>query len=108
MSLKEKYAQPMEVSDVMAAFPADLGDLLPPYSELDDDFRNGSNPWCKYVSGLFFSGGDLRKLKENRGVDRKAAIRHLTAVLRSFEPKHEHKIAGAGYLASIWFEEVPS
>lgn len=32
--------------------------------------------------------------------------RHISACLGSYEPKHEHKIAGVAYLLSLWFEPV--
>src|SRR3989344_4074431 len=37
-----------------------------------------------------------------------ALNRAVTAHLRSFEPKHQHKIAGLGYLVSLVFELHPS
>lgn len=51
---------------------------------------------------LFFLGGKLPKTKD--GIDPAKAKRHLMAVLGSFEPKHEHKEAGAGWLMSMWYE----
>lgn len=77
--------------------------LLPKYSEIPDEFKRGGSPWCRWQQELFFNG-----LKEfptpKEGIDRDAAIRHLAAINRSFEPKHEHKEAGVAYLASLWFE----
>jgi hypothetical protein len=40
------------------------------------------------------------------GVDGNLAFRHLSAIQRSFTPKHEHKEAAVAYLASLWFEDV--
>lgn len=37
------------------------------------------------------------------GVNFKQAHAHIKVVLGSFEPKHERKIAGCAYLASMWF-----
>lgn len=37
------------------------------------------------------------------GVNFKQAHAHINVILGSFEPKHEHKIAGCEYLASMWF-----
>jgi hypothetical protein len=97
------YSQPDTVDDVTLAFPARLGDLLPPYAELPDEFRrhNGTT-WNTLVSEMFFSGGKWPRVKD--GINPVAAKRHVGAVLRSFEPKHEHKEAGAAYLMSLWFE----
>lgn len=47
---------------------------------------------------------DLSRLKPRDGVDRDMALRALQACLCSFEPKHEHKLAGAAMLLEEWFE----
>lgn len=39
------------------------------------------------------------------GVDPDKAMRHLAACMRSFEPKHEHKMAGVACLMATWFED---
>lgn len=97
------WSQPQPVTDLDVAFPANvIGRLLPPMEEIPQEFHASSNPWCKIASGLFFSGGHLPKSRE--GIDRLNASRHLRAVLGSFEPKHEHKEAGAAYLMSLWYE----
>lgn len=96
------WSQPQQISDVMLAFPASvIGTLLPPMSEIPQEFHDSRNPWCKIASDLFFNGGHLPKSRH--GVDRNNAARHLRAVLGSFEPKHEHKEAGAAYLMSLWY-----
>jgi hypothetical protein len=46
------------------------------------------------------------KFVVREGVDAKAAWRHCAALLRSFEPKHEHKEAGVAYLMSQYFESA--
>jgi len=42
----------------------------------------------------------------NDGIDQNKALRHIKAILGSFEPKHEHKEAAAAYLLSLWFKSV--
>jgi len=44
-------------------------------------------------------------LKSKPGIDRKAAIRHIKAIMASYAPKHEHKEAGCAYLFALWFEQ---
>lgn len=39
------------------------------------------------------------------GLDRDDVQKNLAAALRSFEPKHEHKMAGVAYLMSLWLED---
>ena len=98
-----KYKTPHPVSDIAVAFPAKVvGTLLPLRSEIPDEFRSLQSPWCQIVSRMFFMGGKFPKTKH--GIDEQMARRHITAVLRSFEPKHEHKEGGAAYLMSLWFE----
>jgi hypothetical protein len=61
----------------------------------------------KSFSRWFFSG--LPKgtvFVPHEGIDPAKAMRHLRAILGSFEPKHEHKEAGVAYLMSQWFKEV--
>lgn len=100
---KLTWDQPHDVDEVTAVFPAlVVGTLLPPMSEIPEDFRRRRNKWCNVAMKLFYSGGRLPQAKE--GVDAMKARRHLMAVLGSFEPKHEHKEAGAGWLMSMWYE----
>jgi hypothetical protein len=84
--------------------PKNLADFLPPMSSIPKEFFGSGNPWNKWVSKWFFGG-----LKEYavavEGINFKQAHAHLKVILGSFEPKHEHKIAGCAYLASKWFDE---
>jgi hypothetical protein len=54
------------------------------------------------ASTKFYRGGELPPEKD--GIDRRAAFRHISACLGSYDPSHEHKIAGVGYLISLWFK----
>jgi hypothetical protein len=42
----------------------------------------------------------------NAGFDGEMAFRHLTVVLGSYEPKHQHKMGTVAYLGSLWFDHV--
>lgn len=61
--------------------------------------------WEKMVSKVFFYGGDKLELIPREGVDPQAAWDHLMCLLRSWEPKHEHKTATVAKLAHEWFSE---
>lgn len=100
---KLSWEQPHEISDLTLAFPASVvGTLLPPMSEIPDEFnRMTGTPWHSAVATLFYRGGKLPTTKP--GIDASNASRHLRAVLGSFEPKHEHKMAGAAWLMSLWY-----
>ena len=94
---------PIPVSDVDIAFGGKAMQILPPMTAIPEEFHNDSNEWNRFVSDWFFGG--LKKYPVPReGVDFKLALRNLACVIGSFEPKHEHKEAGAAYLASLWFK----
>jgi hypothetical protein len=96
--------KPKDVDAATFAFPARvLGTLLPanrPESE---------RCWRDLFTRWFFAG--LPKDTEftpKAGIDRTKAMRHISACMRSFEPKHEQKEAGVAYLLSLWFERIES
>ncbi len=76
--------------------------LLPAWEEIPDEFKRG-NQYTRLASAIFFGsdlpGGECFFLEhfEDAGKDLDRTVR---AHLRSFAPKHEHKIAGVGYLIS--------
>lgn len=97
------WDKPHDVDDVTLAFPACVvGTLLPPMARTPDDFRSRRSPWCRFFSSLFYKGGTLPSPKP--GINAEKALRHLLAVMGSYEPKHEHKEAGAAWLMSLWYE----
>jgi hypothetical protein len=105
------YDQPHEVEDLQVVFPADLGDLLPPWGVIPQNFRRHygdveSQPWKKFQARWFYSGAKLSDLVPRDDVDPAKAIRHLKVIQGSFEPKHEHKEAAVAWLLSRWFKAV--
>lgn len=101
----EIFARPLPVTDLDLAFGGRIEKLMPRYRSLPEDYQRESAPFCRIASKWFFGGLDAKTLKAKEGIDADAALRHCRAVLCSFEPKHEHKIAGVGWLLSQWFEE---
>jgi hypothetical protein len=100
---KRDWSKPVPVSDVELAFPANvIGKLLPPVEDIPKEFFE-RNQWTSLAQSLF-SGTVHRDLTIwwRSDLDFNEAMRHVGAVLKSFEPKHEHKIAGAGYLLSLF------
>lgn len=100
------YAQPHAVGDVKLAFPAALGELLPPLDIIPADYPHRQE-WLHFQS-MWFAGqlpADAQ-LYAAEGVDAAAAGRHLAAIQGSYEPKHEHKMAAVAWLASRWFTRV--
>jgi len=92
------------------AFPAHVLDMMPSYEECAsfryDHRRDGGGKWTKLAETWFMFGIKLGKITPKPGVDEKKAIAHLSCVLRSYEPKHEHKMAAVAYLLNDWFEDI--
>lgn len=98
-----------EIDVATAAFPANVSHLMPAWKDIPANFRSGNQltEWNKIVRAWFFFGLAKLEVKPREGVDRHMAMRHLAAIMRSFEPKHEHKEAAVAYLMSLWFEPNP-
>lgn len=79
--------------------------LLPPYDTVPEEFKRG-NDYTQLLDCLFAGQGVPEgEINLREGFDQPDVPallnRAVTAHLRSFEPKHEHKIAGLGYLVSL-------
>lgn len=96
---------PVEVTNVELAFGGDINKLLPTYEEIPEEFKSGHNEWCRLVSTWFFRGLKSFDCIPKEDIEKKKAMAHISAILKSFEPKHEHKEAGCAYLLSLWFKE---
>jgi hypothetical protein len=107
-SLEERFAQPQAIDDVTLAFPAGIRHLMPKMDEIPAAFDNQSNPYVRFQQEWFYRGVKKDRVAAKPGIDARAAWRHLSAIQGSFEPKHEHKEAAVAYLASLWFDLVPS
>ena len=93
-----------DVDDVMLAFPANVLHMMPDYEVA----RAADIPdvWKTLVSDWFYSKIEIKEMKPKEGVDPRKAMRHISAIMRSFEPKHEHKEAAVAYLLNEWFDSV--
>lgn len=97
-----KYV-PVEVTALDMAFGGKAMKILPAYKDIPGDFKRGNHPARKFASDWFYSGlSEMPKAKP--GVDLNLALANLKACLGDFEPKHEHKMDGVAYLASLWLE----
>lgn len=106
-----QWDKPQQLDGLDAAFgPRDgIRQLLPKWEEIPEEFKQGTehtNKWIKVLGDWFFAGIELTNVVMKNGVERKWAIRHIGCIMHSFEPKHEHKIAGCAYLLSLWFETL--
>lgn len=99
--------KPHNVSKLEMAFAAHVSHLMPPYESIPDEFKNGRTKQNEIVARWFFSGlPGGTKFVPKEGIDAAAALNHIKTILRSYEPKHEHKEAACAYLLDQWFEDV--
>ena len=85
--------KPIEVNDVLLAFPASVSHLLPDYKTIPEKFK-AKNPWSNVFNKLFFGGKGISFIPKE-DIDPSLAWRHIRCVMGSYEPKHEHKEAPA-------------
>jgi hypothetical protein len=89
------------------AFPANvIGKFLPKMEDIPEEFRQ-ANKWSALANGLWagFISATKVEFHPKEGVDAEVAWKHFLCVIGSYEPSHQHKMAGAGYLLSEWFED---
>lgn len=78
-----------------------VGTFIPKYEDLPDKFKKRhENPHCQFATKWFMSGVDYFTLRED--INLKVAMAQLSCCLRSFEPSHEEKIGGVGFLLERW------
>ena len=100
---------PVPVTGVDMAFGGDMDKLLPDYDSIPEEFKSGcnSNKWNKLFSNWFFYGLDEdTDFIPKEGIDVDAALKHISSIMRSWQPKHEHKEAGIAFLLQLWFEDI--
>lgn len=98
--------KPIHVKDIDIAWGGDIEKLLPSYNKVPEEFKNGNSKWNTVINDWFYSGLKDCNWQPKEGIDTKEAIRHIKAILSSWKPKHEHKMAGCAYLLSEFFNDV--
>jgi hypothetical protein len=93
-----------EISQLDVGFGTTKG--LPAYASIPDEFKRGKTKWNKLFSDWFFSGLTSFSVAPADGVDKDKALKHIRALMASFEPSHEHKEAGVAYLMSKYFADA--
>lgn len=107
-ALRKPYL-PQQIDDLEIAFPAHAMALMPAMEDIPAEFKNSSSPWVTF-QGVWFAAGLSEHFSfvpaEVNGERLKGPmiVRHLTAIQKSFAPKHEHKMAAVAYLSSLWME----
>lgn len=104
-----KWNTPQVVTMMDIGFgPKKLSEYLPAWEEIPQEFKDERvevKKWIKLVDDIFFSGIKNEVLTPKEGIDKSIALRHMSMLLHSFEPSHEHKTAGVAYLMSLWFRD---
>lgn len=67
----------------------------------------GRHGWAADLTRDWFYKGlsEASVPKPKDGIDRDMALRHISTVLRSWEPSHQHKMEAVAKLFANWFEE---
>ena len=101
--------RPVPVTDVQLAFPADVSELIPDWEDIPSEHKDPGGLYSQEFSTWFFHGiAPGTECHPVPGIDAREAFRHVVAIMRSFQPKHEHKEAACRYLMSLWFERIAS
>lgn len=106
MATKAAWKHPQAVDGIATVFGGDVDRLMPPMSEIPDEFHHGHTEWNRVQQDWFFRGLKGAEWEPKDGIDLAAALRHLKAIQSSWAPKHEHKEAAVAYLMSLWFDAV--
>lgn len=82
-------------------------DHLPRKEDIPEAFWKDSHPAARACQMIFFKGGKFSDygFKPREGVSAGKATAAIGAALASFDPKHEHKIAGCAFLLDQWFTQ---
>jgi hypothetical protein len=105
-NMVDKWAYPKAVTDVEIAFGGNMEELLPPAEVIPEEFWKGETKWNKLAEAIFYGRKTNFVIHERENIDVHFAARHIRAILASFEPKHEHKMAGCAYLLSRFYADV--
>ena len=103
--MKDKFAQPQDVTGADMAFGhCNVYAMMPPYSEIRDYDRQGNKGHDLFSEWFYCGLKSVDGLKPREGIDKAKALAHIQSIMRSCEPKHEHKTAGCAYLFEKWFD----
>lgn len=80
-------------------------DHIPAWNDIPKEFKHGKTQWNDLFNEIFFKGATNLKLAPKQGVDTHKAMAAISSIMRSWDPKHEHKEAACAYLFSEWFTD---
>jgi hypothetical protein len=107
---------PTPIEDVSLAFPADALDYMPTWEEIPDEFKSYTETSIEWhaMAALWFSKGIASdytgylpvELEDGTRIEGELIDRQINAILGSYAPKHEHKMAAVAWMLSIWIESA--
>ena len=98
MAYQVTAEQARSISDVENAFGTVR--LLPAWEDIPEQFKKG-NIYTRVAEALFHGSPiPASDIELHNGLQPKYLRTCITAHLRSWSPKHAHKIAGVGYMLS--------
>lgn len=105
MPLTPPY-DPIELTKVQVAFPADALDYMPEYESCAT--WNGRGGWENQLQRdwMFVGIADIQLIPKRRywgQAEINRAFKHLGAIQGSYASKHEHKEAAVAFLLNQWF-----
>jgi hypothetical protein len=101
------FERPRAVDGATLAFPAlVIGTLLPPRDAIPREFRESTRASRQLFDRWFFEGLRDATFTPRPGIDLNAALRHVSACMRSYQPSHEHKEEGVAFLLECFFSRV--
>lgn len=106
---ESKFDQPTVLNATQLVFPIGVSALMPARDDIPKKFYEfQGTKWNEFINEWFYYGNPFAKwnLYTRPDIDPKIAINHITAIMRSYEPKHEDKIASCAYLLSRWFPKI--
>lgn len=101
-----EWHEPKVVSNVDIAFGGSMKDLLPPWNTIPKEFQDEKTPWNKLAVSWWCGKLARATFTPKDGIDALKAKAHIRAILVSFDPSTEHKMAGCAWLMSLWFESI--
>lgn len=99
MNLQKQFQFPTVTDAQMAIGHGDTNQTLLKEAQARG-FDKSSNPYNQLFNTLFFKGGRLNFKNDLDQKYKNKVLRYLTAYMRSFSPRHEHKEAVCALLLS--------
>jgi hypothetical protein len=102
--------KPKELSKLDVVLSTNVSHLMPTkepdYAEYRENWHRSKSWGSKLFMDMFYRGLTSLALVPKVGIDSDAALKHIRAIMSSWEPKHEDKVASCTFLFEHWFESA--